>query len=407
MQKHKFELGQIILFLFWPFGSFLISVATLNKTLSKIIFVLFAILYGYSFTFDDASGADNGRMASEYMYISNMTVKNALSYFNETDSHDFFKSSTFIFFSRFTKDPGVVYGFYAGLYATFFILCISKLFDNYRNKRFASLVTILLFLLYLRFSSINGVRFWSAAFIYIYGVYKVVYERNLRYLLLLAATPLIHFSFMFGLAVVGTYFVIGHKTIYCYALLLVSVLLPTEFLKSYLYKYSSFDDEIDSYGDYAERRAAIDKYARPVFSMAPKLVHNFIPVALFIPRLFSRKIIFGEKELRLYNFLIIFLSFLTIVSFSYELYRRFFELFVMLVIMFIFHLMNDDEFYFVKPFYMEALVYVTALALLPAILVGLRSGLESLNIELLYKSAVLVPVFGNMSVIDFIDLYFR
>ena len=410
MSRDKFAIGQIIMFFIWPFGSFLASLATLDRLLSRFIFVLFAVLYGYTFVFSlDAFGADNGRVVEDFLMISELNFEESIDFFIEEKSTDVFMELSFFFVSRFTDNPNVLYAFYASIYALFFILCISKLFKEHKNKNLSSFLILVLFLLFIRFSAINGVRFWIASFIYIYGIYNLVVENKHNYLLLLLLTPLIHFSYVFGLLVITTYFIIGRNVTYCYTLLFFSLILPDSLLRMGIGKLSIFTDKFNSYASSENLAMAVERRKNSILLMrlAPLLAHNFISFALFIPRLFTRNEVFGDKETRLYHFLIVFLALLGFASLSYELHRRFIEIFIMLVLMFFFLLLNNEDFYFIKPKHIDMLAYGTGLALAPQIIIGLRSGIETLNVELLYKSIFQIHAFDSMSVLEFIDTYIR
>jgi hypothetical protein len=364
--------------------------------------VLFSILYGYTFILSQSEyGADNGRIVKEFETVSEMDIDGFKYYLEDEDTTDLFLPLSFYSVSRISKDPHVLYAFFAAIYSIFFILCFGLILQLLSNKKnnYSIIIFAILFFVYIRFSSINGVRFWIACFIYIYGVLKILLHSNYWYLLMVLFTPLIHFSYFFGVMIVICYLLIGRKINYCYVLLAISVVFPVEMFTKYLQNSGLFVLKVESY--FREDNVLIEKEKRAdtnfYIEWGATIAQKFMTFALFIPRIFKSDSGFDKEENRLYSFLVVFLSFLNFSSYSFEVYRRFFEIFIMICLFFFIKVLSNENFKFKSVKLMESFSVLTALALLPKILLGFRSGFETLNVDILYKSLFQLSSFGTDS----------
>lgn len=410
MDVRKFVIGQFLLFFLWPFGSFILSVATIYKyKSSRIIFILFAILYGYTFVFNQSEyGADNGRVIIEFESVTQMDHNLFMSYLEDDNATDLFLPVSFYIISRISKDPHVLYAFYAAIYSSFFILSFGLILRMVSNKKinYSIVLFSVLFLVYIRFSSINGVRFWIACFIYIYGVLKILLHSNYWYLLLVLLTPLIHFSYFFGVMIVLSFLLIGNKINYCYILLAVSVVFPVEILTKYLQSTGFFVSKVEAY--FREDNVLIEKGKRAdtnfYIEWGATIAQKFMTFALFVPRILLSDSSFDKEENRIYSFLVIFLSFLNFSSYSFEMYRRFFEIFIMICLFFFIKVNSNESIKFKSVKFIESFATLTTLALLPKVLLGFRSGFETLNVEIFYKSLFQISNFGTDSFYYFLNM---
>lgn len=198
---------KFILFLIWPFGAFLFSLKNLKSKSSFIVFFLFCILFGYTFL------ALN-KAADSYSYIQEFTkMKNisSYSYFKYVDEYLTFNSNTkdlYVLTSNYlisgiTKNYHILMAFYATVFAFFYLKAFRFLVKR-REFSYTLVCYILAFL--FTFSNpifnINGVRFWTAAWIAVYSLFQIIVNKNYRYLLLAIITPLIHISYLSFLVVI-------------------------------------------------------------------------------------------------------------------------------------------------------------------------------------------------------------
>lgn len=408
MDIRKFVVGQFLLFFIWPFGSFVTSVATLNLyKSSRIIFVLFAMLYGYTFVFDQSEfGSDNGRVKEEFFLVSKMDIKGFTEFIALESTTDVFLPVSYYLVSKVSNDAHVLYGFFALIYSFFFILSFMIVFRIIDGKKlnYSLIILLFLFLLYIRFSAINGVRFWIACFIYIYSVLKIVIYSKYNYLILLFTTPFIHFSYFLGVLIILTYLLIGRKLVYCYVLFGISVVFPVEFLNSMMQSTGYFTFKVNDY--FRENNVISEKEKREntnfYIEWGAIIAQKFMTFALFAPAILKSNYKFDNIESRLYSFLIVYISFLNFTSGSFEVYRRFFEVFIMICIVFFIKVISNEKITYKSPKFIQVFSTMTLFALLPKILLGLRSGIETLNSNLIYRSVFQLIDCGNTSVYDFL-----
>lgn len=407
MDIRKFTVGQFLLFFIWPFGSFVISVSTLHiYKSSRIIFVLFAVLYGYTFVFSNEYGADNGRVVQEFYSVSEMNFSGFYEFLNSENTTDIFLPFSYYFVSKISKSPQILYAFFAFIYSFFFILSFNLILKIVKDKRidFRVAIFIILYILYIRFSSINGVRFWIACFIYIYGIMKIIVDNNYWYLLLIGCTPFIHFSYFLGVIIVAVYLIMGKHMNYCYILLFISIIFPVEMMNRYLQNSGFFTSKAESY--FRDDNVNIEKGRRAnsnfYIEWGATIAQRFMSFALFVPSLLKSNYNYDRIEGRLYSFLIIFLSFLNFMSGSFEVYRRFFEIFIMLCIVFFIKILSNELIKFKSLILLDIFSISAFVLLLPKIMLGLRSGFETLNVDLLYKSFFQITNFNTTSLYDFL-----
>lgn len=407
MDLGKFTIGQFLMFFIWPFGSFIISVATLHKyKSSRIIFVMFAVLYGYTFVFSNEYGADNGRVVKEFYSVSEMSLSGFSEFLSSENTTDVFLPFSYYLVSKISKNPQVLYAFFALIYSLFFILSYQFILLLINGKRldYRIMIFLILYLVYIRFSAINGVRFWIACFIFIYGIMKVIIDNNYWYLILILLTPFIHFSYFLGLIILAIYLVIGKRINYCYILLFISIVFPVEMLNKYLQSLGFFTNKVESY--FREDNVLIEKGKRAntnfYIEWGATIAQKFMSFALFVPSLLKTNYNFDKAESRLYSFLVIYLSFLNFASGSFEVYRRFFEIFIMLCIVFLIKILSNDRIKYKSIILLDVFSISAFVLLMPKILLGFRSGFETLNVDLLYKSFFQITNFNTYSVYDFL-----
>jgi hypothetical protein len=408
MDLSKFTIGHFLLFFIWPFGSFLISVATLHKyKSSRIIFVMFAVLYGYTFVLDQTvSDADNGRIVKQFYAVSDMDFSRFQDYLSADNNTDIFLPVSFYLISKISKNPHVLYAYFAFIYSLFFMLSFNYLIKIISNKRlnYRIIIFLILFVVYIRFSSINGVRFWIACFIYIFGIMKILIDCKYRYLILISITPFIHFSYFFGLLVVIVYFFIGKRIKYCYLLLLISIIFPVDYITKYIQNSGFFVSKSESY--FRDDNVSIENFKRSNSNFyiiwGATIAQNFMSFALFVPSLLKVNYSYDKIESRLYSFLIVYLSFLNFASGSYEVYRRFFEIFIMLCFVFFIKILSNELIKYKSMILLEIFSILSILFLLPKAMLGFRIGFETLNLELLYKSFFQITDFNAYSLYDYL-----
>lgn len=202
--------AKIVLFLISPFFSFLYSLRTMNTRSSYVVFFLFAVFFGMSFsvgnirTEGSIDGISYRAHFEEYKLKSSNYYYEGLNEFLTFDEgkKDYYFDTVAFYVSRITDNYHVMFMVFAIIFA-FFSLKTFKLFitDNKFDISFASFILAYLFMANQIFN-INGMRFWTAAWVGVYALFQIFGKKNKRYFLLLLVTPFFHGSFWIFIAVV-------------------------------------------------------------------------------------------------------------------------------------------------------------------------------------------------------------
>ena len=202
--------AKIVLFLISPFFSFLYSLRTMNTRSSYVVFFLFAVFFGMAFSVSNTrtegsiDGISYRAYFEEYKYISANYYFEGLNEFLTFDEgkKDYYFDTVAFYVSRITDNYHVMFMVFAIIFA-FFSLKTFKLFitDNKFDISFASFILAYLFMANQIFN-INGMRFWTAAWVGVYALFQIFGKKNKRYFLLLLLTPFFHGSFWIFIAVV-------------------------------------------------------------------------------------------------------------------------------------------------------------------------------------------------------------
>jgi len=198
-KKNNFAI-KIVLFLFSPVLSFLVSLKNIKSNSSQFIFISLAILFGLCFTPID------GKMDSSY-YLDYFEVNKTMTtsqYFNtwllyigyESGLKDFYFHSLVYFTSRITLNYHFMFGMAASIFSYFAI----KSFRFFTREALFVQTTIVLLLVLLVVQSnpifnINGIRFWTASWVTVFSIFKIFIDHKKKFIFLLLLTPLIHASF--------------------------------------------------------------------------------------------------------------------------------------------------------------------------------------------------------------------
>jgi hypothetical protein len=205
--------GWFIYSLLWPFGAFISSIYRFRKPEAKTIFWLFCVYFGFSFVIpeDFAGAADSARYATALIEMHARTVSfenllNAL-YDPAIGFVDVYQPLATWLISIFTDDPKWLFSLFGGVFGFFYAQNIWLLLKHVNIK-----VTLVLFLFILGYAltnpiwNINGVRMWTAAQMFLYGILLYFMEnRKTSGIIWLTVSILFHYSFLFPVGVFFLY----------------------------------------------------------------------------------------------------------------------------------------------------------------------------------------------------------
>lgn len=190
---------KLILFLISPFLAFVYSLRRMKTKSSYVVFFLFAVFFGMAFTINLNSGFDSIRYVEqfeEYQHVTHLEFMNDFAGFLNFDEgkKDFYFDTVAFYTSRFTDNYHFLFMFFSIVFA--FFMLKSFRFLTAEKKFNLSLASFILAYWFVNndIFNINGVRFWTAAWIGIYAIFQIFQRNDKRYWLLVLVTPFFHGS---------------------------------------------------------------------------------------------------------------------------------------------------------------------------------------------------------------------
>lgn len=221
----KLRIFNLVLFLFWPFGSFLLTVID-RRIYSSIIIILFFFLYGYA-VYSPGGGSDLEVYRSSFNQIRTNSSITYYSLLKETyttaEQPDLYGISLQYFVSRFTSDYRVFMGVASVIQFYFLLMIVIKLKKIIETNRKFSYLLLAIFILLIPFQSFTGIRYWTGFYVFIYGAICYFESAKLKYWAWILITPFIHFAFVVPVILFILHGFLRKKII------IISVLIPLAF----------------------------------------------------------------------------------------------------------------------------------------------------------------------------------
>ena len=165
---------------------------------------MFSVCFGLSFTVDSGKselikldGASYRERFEAYRNVGSQEYYSGLKEFFSFDegAKDYYFDTVAFYVSRITGNYHVMFMIFAAIFAFFSLKSFKFLTseDNF-NTTLASFILAYLFMINQIFN-INGVRFWTAAWIAVYAVFQIFKNGNKKYFFLTLITPFFHGSY--------------------------------------------------------------------------------------------------------------------------------------------------------------------------------------------------------------------
>lgn len=178
---------KIILFLISPFIAFLYSLRTIKTKSSYVVFFLFCVFFGLSFSVsagkdehNRADGASYREKFELYKYVSDSEFYNRFNeYFTfEEGAKDYYFDTVAFYVSRVTDNYHIMFMVFAIVFAYFGLKSLRFLTSEPKfDASLSCLILVYLFMINQIFN-INGVRFWTAAWIGVYCIFQIFRNGN-------------------------------------------------------------------------------------------------------------------------------------------------------------------------------------------------------------------------------------
>lgn len=327
------------LFLFNPILGFITSLMQIKSKSSYIVFFLFSFIFGISFVVpsDKHSGYTGDGVTYRLKFEKMATYKttdfnyivNDYLEFDEGDK-DFYVLATSFLVSRFTSNYHWVFGIFAIVFSFFMLKSLRFLTEEnkYQNSFYCFLLATM-FIMSNPIFNINGVRFWTAAWVGVYCLFHIFKNNDKRYLVLACVTPFIHVSFFVYLVVllIALLFKKYNKVwivLFCLSFFIseISILL-LESAESYLPDFVSRMIRLYTDPEIMSMKEEKKVWYAAIFSFPPRLIVNLMILFFYKNRNFIKE---NRTSYNLYLFLIVWMTFVNFTMLVPSLGGRFFQL---------------------------------------------------------------------------------
>lgn len=229
VQKRKLQASDShwFVFLLLPFFASLTALKNYKAPWAKNVVWAFVVFYGFTFavakeTFD----ADITRYIDDLkdLYGRELNFYTVIDIFRESGEADVVRTLIAIIVSRFTQSTAVLTAVYAFIFGFFFTRSFWYILDRLIGRLKGIVIFFLLvFFLINPIWNINGFRFNTATFVFIYGLLPYLYEQKKQRLIFCFLSVLFHFSFLFLIVILLVYLLAGNRKNVYFIFFIISV----------------------------------------------------------------------------------------------------------------------------------------------------------------------------------------
>ncbi len=300
--------NKIILFILNPFISAIVALKNIRDGVSHRILYLWFLVFGIGFCAMNEA-ADSFRYVEEFMMESQYTwgrylqeVKEWATF--ESNIKDIYTLTVNVLIGKFTSNYHWTYLVYATVFGFFYIKSLKIFLKHQMVKKEIVFYALLFMFCYSNpIFNINGVRFWTAAWIGVYVALNLFVERKYRMIPLLILMPLVHGSTVIWVVIMLAAIILSRfqkVTIGLYlASSFVSAVSYLNILNDYSYMLPQFmQNQIWSYTESEmalERLAGISEYGAAYADFLIALP-GYFQILLCILLILNRKEIYQNKK---------------------------------------------------------------------------------------------------------------
>lgn len=216
------------LWLVWPIMTLYLGIKYIRTPLALPLLSLFSLFFGLTFVINYQTDADSVRYAQEFISLNerNLSIGDIGDYLfrSEESKVDLYQPLITWFLSNFTDNPKILFAVFGLIFGIFHIK--NTLLVIHQTPEKAGFIITLLLLTFVLINpiwSINGVRMWTAAQIFIYGLLTSYLVGNKsRGLIWCIASVFVHFSFLFPVLLILLYRVIPKNMAVLFGFFIVS-----------------------------------------------------------------------------------------------------------------------------------------------------------------------------------------
>lgn len=196
--------NKVVLFLISPLLSLIYSLQSLDSKSSRVVIFLFCIFFGLAFTVSDirTDGSPDGityrLLFQDYSNISTKEYMQSVQEFFTFSGtvKDIYADTLAYLVSRITYNYHIFFMVIAAIFSLFQLKCL-QYFTSNRNYFPCVACYLLVFLFtFVSIKNINGLRFWTAYWITLYILFKLILDNKHIYVIGIALLPLVHGSYI-------------------------------------------------------------------------------------------------------------------------------------------------------------------------------------------------------------------
>lgn len=290
-----------LLFLINPFLSAIDSLLNIRDKQSRRILYLWFLVFGAAFCAVNEA-VDSFRWTETFYIESRYTLQQYLlhiaEYFTfDSNIKDIYGLTVNFLVGRFTDNYHWTYFIYAAVFGFFYIKTLEIFLRYDVEDKWALYAFLFMFCFSNPIFNINGMRMWTASWIGVYSVLKIILDNKKGYLLLLLLTPLIHDSFFIWIAFfLVAYFTWKAKNLWIVMFVLsslVSAVSYLDILKDYSYLLPQFMQV--QFWAYTESDSAMDIMSGAIQESLPLYARVFNALPGYFRLLLSYFLIFNKK----------------------------------------------------------------------------------------------------------------
>lgn len=230
MTTRKGNIGIWIFFIFSPFLTVLYSLKHYKQSFAKNIIWAFTVFYGYTFI------VYNKMDSTRYKEWFLINVSDKLSFgdflgtlysvdkFNSGINIDILEPIISYIISLFTSDYKFLFAAYGLIVGYFYSRNLWYLLERIDFKMKPILLPLIFcFALISPIWDLNGFRFCAATHVFLFGALPFLFEGKKKGLILVAASVLVHFSFVLPVVILIAYMLIGNRFFIYYVIFIASM----------------------------------------------------------------------------------------------------------------------------------------------------------------------------------------
>jgi hypothetical protein len=384
----------LLLFLLWPFLAFITAIINFSQKEAKKVVYFFLIYYGLTLVINgdsyiDAMGYAMKLKSTALLPFSDFFKIVGGIYATDT-SVDIIEPLVSFIVSRVTSFHGIYFAIWAAIFGYFYLNSINLLYNRFNKSHgWDASIILIFFILVLPITKVTGVRMWTAAWIFFYGAYHVILNRDPKYLIIALSSSLVHWSFMSANAILLIYFFAGNRNLIYSVILIVSFIVPqliTPLFQGISMKLGgALQQRFEGYSneEYIQQIQQSNENANWFMSLSDSLIFYFLIFAIAFIKLRFGFFMKEKHEKNLFSFLLLFLAFVNFGNGIPSFGSRFQIVFFLLATLYIF--------LFTLKLPVNKINLLTLIGIFPMALniaLTLRLGSESIN------AWIFTPLFG-------------